>query len=193
MTTGPSLPARAMLSLAAAPEYIALVGRKRRVIRGWTMLVGALALVGCAIPNAGSVRPGETPPQVRAKLGAPYVERKIASGDIAWYYISDSYTWRVVFGRDGAVSEYAQVMTLENFMRLRQVGANRDGMYDLVGPPLQRMAFARTGSEAWTYRWRDMTIPSVTDAVFDARTGELRYMGIYWDPAYISGGNSGPR
>lgn len=155
------------------------------MIKIWTLL-GALALVGCATPMPSSVHTGDTQPQVRARLGAPFVERKIASGDVAWYYVGDSNTWRVVFGRDGAVSEYAQVMTIQNFARLRQ-GTTRDEMYDLVGPPFQRMEFGRTASESWTYRWRDVTIQSITDAVFDTRTGELRYMGIYWDPAYYSG------
>ncbi len=153
------------------------------------MLLGALALFGCTIPTPSSVHTGETPQQVRAKLGAPTAERKIANGDTAWYYVADSYTWRVLFGRDGAVSEYGQVLTMANFELLRQ-GTTRDAMFDLVGPPGQAMTFARTGSEAWTYRWRDGTVPTVTDVVFDARTGELRYMGIYWDPAYLSGGTS---
>ena len=37
------------------------------------------------------------------------------------------------------------------------------------------------------------SVVELPDAVFDARTGELRYMGIYWDPAYISAGNSNTR
>jgi hypothetical protein len=153
------------------------------------MLVMLAALAGCATrPAADSVGAGETPAQVRERLGAPGAERKLAGGETAWYYMtgpSGFQTWRVVFGGGGTVTEYAQVLTMANFVWLRE-GANREAALDRLGPPMQRMGFWRTATDAWTYRWRDGTFEMIADAVFDAASGAVKYVGIFRDPAYSS-------
>lgn len=154
----------------------------------WTLLA-TLVLAGCvAIPGPSSVRTGDSTGQVRARLGAPAAERTLGSGDVAWYYVtgpSGFDTWRVVFGRDGAVSEYAQVLTARNFTALREA-ITRDAALDLLGPPMQRMTFARTATETWSYRWRDVTLEMIADVVFEARSGAVRDVWLYRDPAYSS-------
>lgn len=154
-----------------------------------TILV-VLALAGCAaIPTSRSIHDGETQTDVRAKLGTPAAERKLASGDTAWYYVtgpSGFFTYRVVFGAGGSVTGYSQVLTRENFMAVPP-GVSRDAVLDRLGPPIERMTFERTGTEVWTYRWLDGTFEMLADAVFDTHKGTLIDIVLYRDPIFESG------
>jgi len=109
-----------------------------------------LALAGCATtPTPRKVSIGDSQEAVRARLGSPATERTLASGNRAWYYVtapSGFYTWRVVFGSDDRVTEYAQVLTQENFNALPQ-GASRDMVLDRLGvrmPASRRATTCRT-------------------------------------------------
>ena len=57
---------------------------------------------------------------------------------------------------------------------------------DRIGPPMERMGFWRTATDAWTYRWRDGTYEMIAQPVFDAASGAVKYVGIFRDPAYSS-------
>jgi outer membrane protein assembly factor BamE (lipoprotein component of BamABCDE complex) len=153
------------------------------------LLVLVATLAACAaVPRADSVRLGDSQAQVRERLGAPSVERTLADGQLAWYYVtgpSGFETWRVVFGPGGAVAEYRQVLTAANFEWMRG-GATREAILDRMGPPMERMGFWRTGTETWTYRWRDVTLEMIGQPVFEAQTGVVKYVGIFRDPAYES-------
>jgi hypothetical protein len=148
----------------------------------------ATLLSACAMPGPTSVRAGEAQADVRARLGAPSAERKLASGDVAWYYAtgpSGFQTWRVVFGPGGVVTEYAQVLNAANFVWMRD-GPTRDEVLDRVGPPMERMSFRGTATEVWSYRWLDHTFEMIAEPVFDARSGVVKQVGIFRDPAYSS-------
>ncbi|HSD52563.1 MAG TPA: hypothetical protein VLC47_00265 [Burkholderiales bacterium] len=154
----------------------------------WISLLAAVLAACAPIPRRESVHTGETQAQVQARLGPPGAERKLANGQLAWYYMtgpSGFETWRVVFGPGGAVAEYAQVLTAANFLWMRE-GATREEVLDRVGPPMERMSFWRTGTDAWTYRWRDGTFEMIAQPVFDSASGAVKYVGIFRDPAYSS-------
>lgn len=149
----------------------------------------ALSLAGCATtPTPKKVSVGDSQEAVRARLGPPATERALASGNRAWYYVtapSGFYTWRAVFGSDGRVVEYAQVLTQENFNALPQ-GVSRDAVLDRLGPPMERMNFQRTATEAWSYRWKDGTLEMIANVVFGAGNGGLIQVMQERDPAYSS-------
>ncbi len=149
-------------------------------------LVLVFVLSGCAsILGLGAFRTGESQSEVRAKYGAPTVERKLASGDTAWYYVtgpSNFFTYRVVFGSGGTVKSYSQVLTRSDFMSLPE-GASRTTVLDELGPPMERMTFARTATEVWTYRWLDGTFEMIADAEF-AQGGNLKQIVLLRDPMY---------
>jgi outer membrane protein assembly factor BamE (lipoprotein component of BamABCDE complex) len=149
-----------------------------------TMIL-ALTLSGCAIPGAQSVRTGESQSDVRAKLGAPAAERKLPSGDTAWFYVtgpSSFFTYRVVFGSGGTVTRYSQVLTRDEFSSLAQ-GATQAAVLDELGPPMEQMAFHRTATEVWTYRWLDGTFEMLADAEF-AAGGNLKQIVLLRDPMF---------
>lgn len=149
-------------------------------------LVFTLVLSGCAYflgPN--SIRTGESQSEVRAKYGAPAVERRLPSGETAWYYVtgpSSFFTYRVVFGGDGSVKSYSQVLNRQDFMALPE-GATRSAVLDELGPPMERMTFARTATEVWTYRWLDGTFEMLADAEFK-EGGDLRQIVLVRDPMF---------
>jgi hypothetical protein len=161
-----------------------------------TILLAAATLAACAaIPRAGSVQVGEQQAQVRERLGPPAATRTLPDGRTAWFYAtgpSGFETWRVVFGANGTVAEYAQVLTAANFEWMRD-GASRDEVLDRVGPPMERMGFWRTSTEAWTYRWRAGTFEMIGQPVFDAQTGVVKHVGIFRDPAFSSEPSGGVR
>ncbi len=150
-------------------------------------LIFALTLSGCAaFPGPQSVQNGARQSDVRAKLGAPAVERKLGSGDAAWYYVtgpSSFFTYRVVFGAGGAVTDYSQVLTRMNFNSVPK-GATEAAVLDQLGPPIERMSFQRTATQAWTYRWMDGTFEMLADAVFDTKNGTLTHIVVYRDSAF---------
>jgi outer membrane protein assembly factor BamE (lipoprotein component of BamABCDE complex) len=149
----------------------------------------ALMIAGCAsILGPDSVHVGEASNEVRTKLGPPAAERKLPSGQSAWYYTtapSGWFTWRIMFGTDGRVSEYTQVLTQQNFYASPN-GASRDAVLDRLGPPMERMTFARTGTETWTYRWMDGTFQMLANLTFG--TGGLEQVSVMRDPAMTSPG-----
>jgi len=150
------------------------------------ILIFALALAGCAsFLGPHSIRSGESQSEVRAKYGAPAVERRLPSGDTAWYYVtgpSSFFTYRVVFGSGGAVKSYSQVLTRSDFMSLPE-GATPSMVLDELGPPMERMTFARTATEVWTYRWLDGTFEMLADAEFHAG-GNLKHVVLVRDPMF---------
>ena len=150
-------------------------------------LVLALILAACAgIPGPASVRVGETQRDVSARLGTPAAERKLPSGETAWYYLtgpSGFFTYRAVFGRGDSVTEYAQVLTRARFQGLPD-GASESAVLDALGPPMQRMAFARTQTEVWSYRWLEGTFEMIAEATFNTRNGSLTQVTTFRDPAF---------
>lgn len=83
------------------------------------------------------------------------------------------------------MTEYRQVLAPPNFARMCD-GATRVQGLDRVGSPMQRMTFAGSGTETWTYRWPNGTLEMIGEPVFDAASGEVRDIGILRDPAFSS-------
>ena len=58
----------------------------------------------------------------------------------------------VSIGADGKVAKIEQVLTAENFARVRP-GMSRDTVRRLLGKPTKVEAFALKKEEVWGYRW----------------------------------------
>ena len=133
---------------------------------------------------------GQSSNEVRAKFGPPAAERRLPSGQSAWYYTtapSGYFTWRVVFGAGGGVSEYTQVLTVQNFYSF-PTGASRDEVLDRLGPPGERMSFARTETESWTYRFMNGTFHWIAELTFGAGTRGLESVALDRDPVFSAPG-----
>lgn len=152
-----------------------------------SLLALALGVAACTgIPGPSSVRVGETQREVAARLGKPAAERALPSGATAWYYLtgpSGFFTYRAVFGGGGTVTEYDQLLTRERLQGLPE-GASESAVLDALGPPMQRMTFARTHTEVWSYRWLEGTFEMIAEATFDTRNGSLMQVTTFRDPAF---------
>lgn len=61
-------------------------------------------------------------------------------------------TWMVGIDPDGRVTRIEQVLTAENFARIRP-GMSQDGVRRLLGKPTKVEKFALKREEVWGYRW----------------------------------------
>jgi hypothetical protein len=158
-----------------------------KFVRSASILVLALSITACAgLPGPSSVRIGETQGDVAARLGKPAAERTLPSGGTAWYYPtgpSGFFTYRAIFGSGGTVTEYDQVLTRERLQALPE-GATENAVLDALGPPMQRMTFARTDTEVWSYRWLEGTFEMIAEATFNTRKGGLMQVTTFRDPAF---------
>ncbi|CAH0440378.1 outer membrane protein assembly factor BamE domain-containing protein [Ralstonia pseudosolanacearum] len=70
-------------------------------------------------------------------------------------------TWLVTIGSDGRVRSIDQLLTADNFGRVRP-GQTRDDVRRLLGKPTKVEAFRLKQEEVWGYRWME----SPTDRAF---------------------------
>lgn len=149
----------------------------------------ALLTTGCAAFRASSVTPGTNANDVRAQLGAPSDERKLASGITAWDYVYGPLgftTWRVNFDANNRVTGVEQLLTEQRFSKVAANELDRDGVRSAFGRPGQVSSFPNLSEEVWTYRYMDVTTYRLADVHFDTRSGRAKYISLYHDPAYCS-------
>jgi len=66
------------------------------------------------------------------------------------------------------------------------IGDSQEAVRNRLGPPMERMNFRRTSTEAWTYRWKDGTLEMIANVVFGAGSGGLVQVMQERDPAFSS-------
>ncbi len=162
----------------------------RRRLATMGLIASLLALVGCdqqkvdeAMKKAGnvarntwnSVKPDSqlfkgieigksTEDDVRRQAGKPEIVWEEADGGKRLEYPRGPEgvtTWMVTTAPDGTVRTIEQVLTAENFQRVRP-GMSQDGIRRLLGKPTKVEAFALKQEEVWGYRW----LESPTDRAF---------------------------
>jgi hypothetical protein len=144
----------------------------------WIVL--ACAVAGCAARVGSSVTPGMGQAEVARLGGKPIAEGRLPSGESYWDYTlqpSGYFTYRVVFGPDGAVREVRNLLTLQNFLNLKP-GMSEADVEALLGPARMRAAYWR-GAYSISYRFMDVSTFMVMTAEF-SRDGRLA--AYYWQP-----------
>lgn len=145
------------------------------------MIAALLALVGCdqqkvdeAMKKAGdtargvwnSVKPDSqlfkgieigrsTEDDIRRQAGKPEIVWEESDGGRRLEYPrgpEGATTWMVTIGPDSTVRKIEQVLTAENFARVRP-GMNQDSVRRLLGKPTKIEKFALKQEEVWGYRW----------------------------------------
>jgi outer membrane protein assembly factor BamE (lipoprotein component of BamABCDE complex) len=151
-------------------------------MKSWTAILSvcAIVLTGCAATVGSRVTPGMTESEVLSVGGKPALEHKMPGGETAWDYTlqpSGYFTWRVLFGRDGRVSEVRNLTTYENSLKLAP-GMTEAEVRGIMGPTFIREAYW-TGNYSVGYRYMD-------DATFMILTVLMskdgRVTGYYWEP-----------
>jgi len=93
--------------------------------------------------------------QVRAQMGKPETERVFDDGSRRLEYPRGPQglkTWMVDIGANGRLVAITQVLTAENFARVR-VGMSQDEVRRLLGKPGQVAAYRLKQETVWSWKW----------------------------------------
>ena len=132
----------------------------------------ACILAGCASYNGYGLQPGvATEAQVRAAMGPPAVEFANADGSRQLAYPRGpmgTQTFMADVGSDGVLKAVRPVLNDGTFHSI-QPGMTREEVLRLIGPPRDRMAYARTRHVSWDYLYEDTWgYKAVFSVTFDA-------------------------
>lgn len=162
--------------------------RRRLAVMG--LIASLLALFGCdqqkvdeamkkaksvATDTWNSVKPDSqlfkgieigksTEDDVRRQAGKPEIVWEESDGGRRLEYPrgpEGATTWMVVTNANGTVRSIEQVLTAENFQKVRP-GMNKDQIRRMLGKPTKVEAFRLKQEEVWGYRWFE----SPTDRAF---------------------------
>ncbi len=162
----------------------------RRRLAAMGLIASLLALFGCdqqkvdeamkkarsvATDTWNSVKPDSqlfkgietgksTEDDVRRQAGKPEIVWEEPDGGRRLEYPrgpEGATTWMVVTNADGTVRSIEQVLTAENFAKVRP-GMNKDQIRRMLGKPTKVEAFRLKQEEVWGYRWFE----SPTDRAF---------------------------
>lgn len=188
----------------------------RRRLATMGLIAALLALVGCdqqkvdeAMKKAGdaarntwnSVKPDSqlfkgieigtsTEDDIRRQAGKPEIVWEEADGGRRLEYPrgpEGATTWMVVTGPDGRVRSIEQVLTAENFARVRP-GMDKDQIRRLLGKPTKVEAFALKQEEVWGYRWFESPTDRAFFNVHFDNQGVVRTTSRSDDPSRHQGG-----
>lgn len=127
----------------------------KRLLTG--LLSGFLAAVlpGCDSVKLDKLTPGVTTmAQTREIMGPPSMEWRDADGSSTWEYTRMPYgivNYMVDFGPDQVVRAVRQVLTEENFAKVRP-GMTREQIRRLLGKPVQEQYFALKREYVWNWK-----------------------------------------
>jgi len=127
-------------------------------MRNAPFLAATLALAGCAAYDGHNLVPGgSTESELRATMGAPALTFDQGGGGKRLVYPRGPLgleTYMADIGPDGRVVSIGNALRDETFYRV-QAGMTKDEILRLIGPPGETMAFPRSQTHAWDYRYMD--------------------------------------
>jgi hypothetical protein len=131
-----------------------------------------LLLCACASYDGSSLSAGvSSEADVRSVMGVPGAEYTAADGTRRLVYPHGplgTQTYVVSVGLDGRVRDVRQALQDETFYGIHP-GITEKEILEMIGPPGEKMHFARTNTTAWDYRYVDgWGYPSVFSVTFDA-------------------------
>ncbi|MFL9865878.1 outer membrane protein assembly factor BamE [Paraburkholderia fungorum] len=95
--------------------------------------------------------------QVRDQMGKPETERTFTDGSRRFEYPRGPQglnTYMVDIDRDGKLQAITQVLTADNFAKIR-VGMTEDEVRRLLGKPGQVAVFPLKPETVWSWKWRE--------------------------------------
>ncbi|HEY2022413.1 outer membrane protein assembly factor BamE domain-containing protein [Paraburkholderia sp.] len=113
-----------------------------------------------------------TEAQIRAQMGKPETERTFTDGSKRFEYPRGPQglnTYMVDIDRDGKLQAITQVLTAENFAKIRQ-GMSEDEVRRLLGKPGEIAVFPLKPETVWSWKWREggVTEEGIFNVHFDA-------------------------
>lgn len=146
------------------------------------VLALTLLLAACATPQG--MKPGTSEAEVVAELGAP-TSRSVTPGvGPRLLYSWQPYGWTVwamQFDAADRLISTAQMLTHDQFIRVRPGQQTEADILRLFGPPAQRYSFHLIHETAWMYRFNDGVFKMAFWVQFDTK-GVVTSTGITPDP-----------
>jgi hypothetical protein len=137
------------------------------------------------------IEPGQsTEEDLRRQAGKPEIVWEEDDGGRRLEYPrgpEGTTTWMVTIGADGKVSKIEQVLTADNFARVR-VGMSKDQIRRLLGKPTKVEAFALKKEEVWGYRWMETSTDKAFFNVHFNADGTVTTTSRSDDPSKMQGG-----
>lgn len=125
-----------------------------RVLSVLCSLLAAAGLYACDAYNLHQLKPGiSTAQEVRDRMGPPEMEWTEADGSRTWEYPrtpEGKENYMLVIGPDGILQEIRQVLTEENFARIR-MGMTQADIRRLLGKPARVTPFPLKRQEVWEW------------------------------------------
>jgi len=151
--------------------------------RKFLLLVASLLLFACdqsgrPIEEAGLNRLGKgvsTEADVRMVMGQPHTVWEDDDGTRTLEYPKGPEgvrTWMFTIDRYGKMQDYRQVLTLENFSRIRP-GMSQDDVRRMLGKPASVVQFRRKNEEVWDWRFLDGVDVKMFNVHFDIGSGKV--------------------
>lgn len=81
-------------------------------------------------------------------------------------------TWMFDIAKDGTLKDYRQVLTEENFARVK-VGMGMDEVRRILGKPRSAVQFRLKKEEVWDWHYLEGTTPRLFNVHFDLGSGKV--------------------
>ena len=151
-------------------------GRRIGLLAAGMGLAGALALLaGCDPQRIDRLEEGvSTEADVRAQFGEPEAVWDAPGGRVLEYnrQPAGQKNYMITIGADGRMSALRQVLTPENFARVRP-GMPMEELRKLLGKPAKVTRYALKQETEWEWRWMQ---PPNTAMVFTAVLNDQQYV-----------------
>lgn len=116
-----------------------------------------------------------TESDVRMVMGQPHSVWEESDGSRMLEYPKGpegARTWIFRIDQFGKLQNYQQVLTPENFARIKP-GMSKEEVRRILGTPGSTMQFERKNEEGWTWRYLDGTDNRYFHAYFDSKSGQI--------------------
>lgn len=153
-------------------------------LRSILLAACTLGLAACA-SYPGDIKPGMSLDELKIHYGNPAAQRRDAEGQTVIYTTQPmgQFAWAAQLGADQRVVKVEQVLTSEQFARVRKDEWTADTVRERFGPPAEINRYA-ADKIWWSYRYRENSVwPMLMNIRFDA-TGVVREMINTPDPMY---------
>lgn len=112
---------------------------------------------------------------VRGVMGRPEIVWEEEDGSRILEYPKGpegARTWRFVIDKDGKLRDYRQILTQENFARIKP-GMTKDEVRRVLGKPRSVAEYKLKNEEAWDWRYLSGTETRLFNVHFDMGTGRV--------------------
>ena len=146
----------------------------------------ALSLSGCASLFTPPVAPGDTEDQVVARLGPPTGVYPDGNTRLLEYAggAFGQYSYMARIGPDGRLVSYDQVLTSENFAKVKVDQWTKDDILRHFGRPAEVTGVYYHNYEVWSYRYKEAGVWNSLMSVHFDQQGVVRQMLNGPDPMF---------